>query len=64
MKPPANNATTGNPDALIRTPAWYARVSTGRQENEATIDSQIDEVEQRISADGLALATNARFKDD
>ena len=63
-KPSTNNATTTDPDAQSLVPAWYARVSTGRQENEATIDSQIDEVELRIVADGLVITDNNKFKDD
>lgn len=44
--------------------ALYGRVSTGRQENEATIESQIDEVKARIAADGNILPENNIFVDD
>lgn len=44
--------------------ALYARVSTGRQENEETIDSQIDEIKTRIELDGNILSPQHIFKDD
>lgn len=44
--------------------ALYARVSTGRQENEETIDSQIDEIKTRIELDGNILSPEHVFKDD
>jgi site-specific DNA recombinase len=44
--------------------ALYARVSTGRQENEETIDSQIDEIKTRIEMDGNILSPEHIFKDD
>lgn len=44
--------------------ALYCRVSTDRQEQEATIESQIDEVEARIRADGNYLKENLKFVDD
>ncbi len=44
--------------------ALYARVSTGRQENEQTIESQLDEVKKRITADGNVLLPNNIFIDD
>ncbi len=44
--------------------ALYGRVSTGRQENEATIESQVDEVKARIEADGNVLPQNNIFVDD
>ena len=42
----------------------YARVSTGRQEHEETIDSQIDEIKRRIESDGNILSPEHIFKDD
>lgn len=44
--------------------ALYARVSTGRQEHEATIDSQIDEIRQKIEEDGNLLSPEHIFSDD
>lgn len=44
--------------------AFYCRVSTEGQEDEQTIESQIDEVEAHIKADGNILRDNLRFKDD
>lgn len=42
----------------------YARVSTGRQENEATIESQIAEIREQINKDGNSLLREHEFKDD
>lgn len=44
--------------------AYYARVSTNRQEEEETIDSQIAEVVERIKLDGNILGENLGFADD
>ncbi|MFC1727577.1 recombinase family protein [Patescibacteria group bacterium] len=44
--------------------AMYARVSTGRQENEQTIESQLDEVKKRITDDGNVLLPQNIFVDD
>lgn len=44
--------------------AYYARVSTNRQEKEETIDSQIAEVEDRIKLDGNVVGQSLKFKDD
>ena len=44
--------------------ALYARVSTGRQENEQTIESQLDEVKRRIESDGNKLLSHNVFIDD
>jgi len=46
------------------TAALYARVSTDRQEKQATINSQIEEVEQSIKKDGNILADKFKFIDD
>ena len=44
--------------------AYYARVSTARQEQEATIESQIAEIEQRIQDDGNLLLPHLKFIDN
>ncbi|PIY72420.1 hypothetical protein COY87_01045, partial [Candidatus Roizmanbacteria bacterium CG_4_10_14_0_8_um_filter_33_9] len=44
--------------------ALYARVSTGRQENEQTIESQLDEVKKRITEDGNTLLSQNIFIDN
>ena len=44
--------------------ALYARVSTGRQENEQTIESQLDEVKKKIKEDGNTLLPQNVFIDD
>jgi site-specific DNA recombinase len=44
--------------------ALYARVSTGRQEDEQTIESQLDEVKKKIAADGNTLMPQNTFIDD
>lgn len=42
----------------------YARVSTGRQENEATIESQLAEIKAKIAEDGHVLPPENLFLDD
>lgn len=42
----------------------YARTSTGRQEKEETIESQIAEIKERIKQDGNVLVENLVFVDD
>lgn len=44
--------------------AIYARVSTGRQEQEATIESQLDEVRNRLTSDGYSLPQDNIFIDE
>jgi len=44
--------------------ALYARVSTGNQEKQETINSQIAEIKERIKKDGLMLGDNLTFFDD
>ncbi len=44
--------------------AYYARVSTGRQEKEATIKSQVYEIEERIKEDGNIVSPEHIFIDD
>ena len=41
-----------------------ARVSTGRQENEQTIESQVDEIKAKVDADGNVLSDKHNFLDD
>lgn len=48
----------------MKTAALYARVSTQRQENEKTIDSQIDEIRARVLADGNILSSENIFTDE
>ncbi len=45
-------------------PALYCRVSTGRQENEKTIDSQIDEIITKAVGDGTEIRSDLRFVDN
>jgi site-specific DNA recombinase len=44
--------------------ALYARVSTDRQVQSGTIESQVAAIETRISEDGIPLETIARYLDD
>ncbi len=44
--------------------ALYARTSTERQKDEATIESQIAEVESQIRLDGNVLLANGKYLDD
>ncbi len=44
--------------------ALYARVSTARQEQEETIDSQVAEVKQRIALDDAFLTDTATYVDE
>ena len=44
--------------------ALYARVSSQHQADEATIESQVAALEQRIAADGFALDAELVFRDD
>jgi len=44
--------------------AFYARVSTARQEQEETIESQIAEIEGKIKQDGNIVLPNLKFIDD
>ena len=44
--------------------ALYARVSSERQAQENTIDSQICAVESRIKADGFTLLKDFKFIDN
>lgn len=44
--------------------AYYARVSTARQEEQETIDSQLEELKAKIRADGHTLPEDNMFQDD
>ena len=44
--------------------ALYARVSTGNQEKQETINSQIAEIKERIKKDCLMLGDNLSFSDE
>ena len=44
--------------------AWYARVSTARQEQEKTVASQLEELEQATSAMGLAVPPERQYIDN
>lgn len=44
--------------------ALYARVSTERQKDEKTIETQINEIKAAIKADGCALIADCIYKDD
>ena len=44
--------------------ALYARVSSQHQADEATIESQVDAIKQRIAADGFGLDAELIFLDD
>lgn len=44
--------------------ALYARVSTGNQEKEETVQSQLSEIQDRITKDGVLLGENLSFIDD
>ena len=48
----------------MRISALYARVSTGNQEKQETILSQVAEIKERIVKDGLMLGDNLAFYDD
>lgn len=56
-----------NDKPLIKEPltaALYARVSTQKQENEATVESQIAEIKAKIQEDGNTLSDENMFIDD
>lgn len=62
MLPDANSTIKVNTQPLIA--ALYARVSTARQEEQETIDPQIDEIKEKIKADGNILPPENIFQDD
>lgn len=55
---------TDNQTQIPLNVALYARVSTGRQENEQTIESQLDEVKKKIIEDKNTLLPQNIFIDD
>lgn len=55
---------TDNPNNQSLISACYIRVSTARQEQEATVESQLDEVKRQIGADGNILPPENVFIDD
>jgi site-specific DNA recombinase len=48
----------------MKTSAYYVRVSTGRQEQEETIESQVADILERINKDGNLIPDYLRFADD
>ena len=62
MLPDVNSTTKVNTQPLVA--ALYARVSTARQEEQETIDPQIDEIKNRIIADGNIISPENVFQDD
>ena len=54
---------TSNTNLTVRV-AIYARVSSDRQAQEQTIDSQVAALRERIAGDGLQLDDNLCFVDD
>jgi len=59
-----NTNTDTNKNLQPQVAALYARVSTDRQEKEATIESQIDEIKTRVEQDGNILPNQNYFIDD
>lgn len=59
-----NKYTDTNENQQPQIAALYARVSTGRQEKEETIESQIEEVKRKIETDGNILSPKHLFIDD
>ena len=50
-------------NATVRA-AFYARVSSDQQAHEATIESQVEALHERIQSDGLPIDEELRFIDD
>src|SRR6266568_4289997 len=61
--PVSQRSLTMKSTTLIR-PAIYARVSSERQADEATIESQLAALRERVAADGMLLAEELAFVDD
>src|SRR5947209_8740330 len=61
---PTQNNTNLLQNKQSKVAGVYGRVSTGRQENEATIDSQIDEIKIGIEVAGNTLPPENIFIDD
>jgi len=58
------NNTRVNTEKQLHIAGLYARVSTGRQEKEETIDSQVAEIKDKIQQDELVLPEKNIFIDD
>src|SRR3989344_1667362 len=61
---PDTNITNLSQASQLQMPASYSRVSTGLQESEKTIESQIDEILTKVKADGLEIRSDLRFVDN
>lgn len=61
---PENKNSNTNKNEQPQIAALYARVSTGRQEKEETIESQVDTDKSRVEADGNTLPPTNIFIDD
>ena len=59
-----NHATTNGSSRAVTQAAYYARVSSERQADEATIESQVAAIHVRITLDGLPLEEVPGFLDD
>src|SRR5690349_3997696 len=55
------SAPTGGEMKIV---GMYARVSSGRQEQERTIESQTEAIEQRVAEMGVTLDPEHRYLDD
>jgi len=64
MSLPNQNNTNLEKDRQPLVAGLYARVSTGRQENEKTIESQLAEIRKRVKDDGNRLPSENVFIDD
>lgn len=63
MLPDINN-TTVTQKAQSKIAGLYGRVSTNRQEEQETIESQVDEIKNRVQEDGNVLPPENIFIDD
>lgn len=61
---PNTNHTSNGQTKQSLVAGLYARVSTGRQENEQTIGSQVDEIKSRVETDSHVLSDKHIFLDD
>src|SRR5215212_10185728 len=57
-------APTGPPARTLTLAALYARVSTDKQEQEATIASQLDTLQRRAATEGYTVPPEYVFCDD
>lgn len=58
------NSVNNLQQKTARIAAYYARVSTAKQEEQETIESQLEELKTRINADGCLLPEENMFQDD